>query len=81
IPMVLGMPIMLISNVDVDGGATNGAIGTLKSIRYRSDEDGHRYLTSCIITTSTVNPFTPPNLSNGDIAIVSDTQSFKVVHK
>ncbi|KAF9039926.1 hypothetical protein BJ165DRAFT_1351156, partial [Panaeolus papilionaceus] len=72
IPLVIGMPIMLLSNLDVNGGATNGAIGTLKSIRYRTDCKGYRYLRSVVINTGVRSDLHAPELVNGDIACVAD---------
>jgi hypothetical protein len=49
LPLVLGMPVVVTENFDVQGGVVNGSTGTLRHIRYRSDDDGKRYLTSCVV--------------------------------
>ena len=48
IPLVLGMPMMITQNFDVDSGIVNGSTGTLKKIRFYTDPDGNQHLTSCI---------------------------------
>ncbi|KAH6887377.1 hypothetical protein BKA70DRAFT_1122221, partial [Coprinopsis sp. MPI-PUGE-AT-0042] len=52
IPIVLGMPVMLVQNFDVEDGIVNGATGLLKSVRYTTDSDGNRILQSCVIAPS-----------------------------
>ncbi|KAJ3911582.1 hypothetical protein F5877DRAFT_55152, partial [Lentinula edodes] len=50
IPLVIGMPIMITQNFDVQGGVVNGCHGVLKSIRYRLDEQGRRHAISCVVS-------------------------------
>ncbi|PPQ76590.1 hypothetical protein CVT24_013026 [Panaeolus cyanescens] len=80
IPLVIGMPVMLMNNLDVPGGAMNGAIGQLKSIRYTTDADGFRYLQSCVINTEDVKGEPLTNLQNGDIACFLDTKKLTLEH-
>jgi hypothetical protein len=49
IPLVIGMPVMITHNFDVEGGIVNGCTGILKSIRYTTDEIGNRYAVSCVV--------------------------------
>jgi len=49
IPLVLGMPILVSQNFDVEGGVVNGSKGTITQIRYHIDEENHRYLNSVVI--------------------------------
>ncbi len=40
LPLVIGMPVMIMHNFDVKSGVVNGAIGKLKSICYTVDDEG-----------------------------------------
>ncbi|PPQ78372.1 hypothetical protein CVT24_001408 [Panaeolus cyanescens] len=79
-PLVIGMPVMLMFNLDVPGGASNGTIGTLKSIRYTIDSDGNRYLQSCVIHSDDVKGNPLPGLGEGDIACFQDTRCVTLTH-
>ncbi|KAG1849366.1 hypothetical protein C8R48DRAFT_566878, partial [Suillus tomentosus] len=65
IPLVIGMPVIISHNFDVDGGIVNGCQGILKSIRYTVDSQGNRHAISCVVhstsTTDNVLPHLPPN--------------------
>ncbi|KAJ4464309.1 hypothetical protein C8J55DRAFT_434168, partial [Lentinula edodes] len=50
IPLVIGMPIMITQNFDVQSGVVNGCHGILKSIRYRLDHQGRRHAISCVVS-------------------------------
>ena len=41
--LVIGMPVMLMTNFDVSHGIVNGTIGTLKSVQYWVDPNGFRH--------------------------------------
>ncbi|KAG2130948.1 uncharacterized protein EDB93DRAFT_1094601 [Suillus bovinus] len=41
IPLVIGMPVIISHNFDVDGGVMNGCQGILKSVRYTVDSRGN----------------------------------------
>ncbi len=60
LPLVIGMPVMITQNFDVEGGVVNGATGTLEQIRYRLDEDGRRIALSCVVNVPlmTLSPLT-----------------------
>jgi hypothetical protein len=49
-PLVEGMPIVISQNYDVKGGIVNGTKGTLKSVRYETDDSDQRYTKSCMVT-------------------------------
>ncbi|EMD32409.1 hypothetical protein CERSUDRAFT_37566, partial [Gelatoporia subvermispora B] len=49
IPLVLGMPIMMNQNSNVEGGIINGSRGILKQIHYELNTHGEHVLTSCIV--------------------------------
>jgi ATP-dependent exoDNAse (exonuclease V) alpha subunit len=46
---VLGLPVLVSQNFDVEGGIVNGSRGTVSRIRYCIDDDGHRHLISVIV--------------------------------
>ncbi|KAJ3916321.1 hypothetical protein F5877DRAFT_46891, partial [Lentinula edodes] len=52
IPLVIGMPIMITQNFDVQSGVVNGCHGVLKSVRYRLDDQGRRHAISCVVSAS-----------------------------
>ena len=80
IPLVLGMPVMITQNFDVDGGIVNGSTGTLKKIRFYTDPDGNRHLTSCIIHVDDVSEKPLPYLSPKEIPVLSDTVQLQFTH-
>ncbi|KAF6753110.1 hypothetical protein DFP72DRAFT_849477 [Ephemerocybe angulata] len=49
IPVVIGMPVMLVQNFDVTAGVVNGVIGTLQSVKYTTNNCNHRIMQSCIV--------------------------------
>jgi len=66
IPLVIGMPVMITHNFDVESGIVNGCTGILKKIRYTTDDMGNRYAISCVvespkISSSTTLSFLGPN--------------------
>ena len=49
LPLVLGMPVVIMENFDVASGIVNGSTGILRHVRFRLGDDDKRYLTSCIV--------------------------------
>ena len=49
IPLVIGMPIMITTNINVQGGIVNGSIGTIHSICYKALPNGECSLSHCIV--------------------------------
>lgn len=81
IPLVIGMPVMISQNFDVNGGVVNGTIGTLKQIRYRTDrQSGRRYLTSCIVHVPGLESDALTGLDRGDYPVMEDTVSMTFRH-
>ncbi|KZT55305.1 hypothetical protein CALCODRAFT_437412, partial [Calocera cornea HHB12733] len=71
-PLVLGMPVVLTTNYDVESGIVNGTYGTLMGIRYQVDGQGQRHVTSCLIHT---NDFKGPALAGlpaGQVPVMAD---------
>ena len=87
IPLVLGMPVMIAQNFDVQGGVVNGSQGILKKIRYTYDNVGNRILHSCIVelpqpeNNQSPTPQRPmQHLPPNHIPILPDTTDMTFVH-
>lgn len=83
IPMVIGMPVMIMQNFDVPSGVVNGCKGTLTKIRYRIDNDGRRHAISCVIRAPQTSFQTPlPFLADKELVVaLEDTNSMSFVYK
>ncbi|KAJ4464237.1 hypothetical protein C8J55DRAFT_405368, partial [Lentinula edodes] len=77
IPLVIGMPVMITHNFDVQSGVVNGCHGILKSIRYRLDSQGRQHAISCVISTQSINADSPlPYLDDAkDVVALEDKVS------
>ncbi|KAF8204731.1 hypothetical protein BJ912DRAFT_827724, partial [Pholiota molesta] len=73
IPLVLGMPVMITQNYDVENGIVNGCTGILKKIRYREDNQGNRYATSCVIESETFTGEPLTGLHPRQAVVLQDT--------
>ena len=80
IPLVIGMPVMVVHNFDVEGGIVNGSTGELKQIRYTSDNEGRRFLRSCIVDVKHSSNETLPNLPPHHIPIIEDSVELRFTH-
>ncbi|KAJ3009702.1 hypothetical protein NUW54_g2705 [Trametes sanguinea] len=81
IPLVLGMPVIISQNFDVQGGIVNGSIGVLAKIRYRIDTmSGRRVLTSCVIRLRDVSAKPMFNLEEGYFPVLEDTVDMTFTH-
>ncbi len=72
IPLVIGMPLMISQNYDVDGGVVNGTSGTLEKIRYWTDEAGLRHAVSCIVRVDDMSSAALPGLRPGQAVAIHD---------
>ncbi|KAJ3878154.1 hypothetical protein F5879DRAFT_764039, partial [Lentinula edodes] len=74
IPLVIGMPVMITQNFDVDSGVVNGCHGILKSIRYRTDSQGFRHAISCIVDArdTTARDSLPFLFDKHHVAVIED---------
>jgi len=79
VPIVLGMPVMINQNFDVDGGLVNGSSGYLRDYRFQTDEDGIRTLTSCIVEIPDLTAEPLPHLPPQHVAIISDTVEMRSI--
>ena len=73
LPLVLGMPVLVSQNFDVEGGIVNGSYGIVKRIRYTVDENGIRKLTSCVVEVKDSNENTMPYLQAHEVPILKDS--------
>ncbi|KAH9851803.1 hypothetical protein C2E23DRAFT_714939, partial [Lenzites betulinus] len=74
IPLVLGMPVIVCQNFDVNGGVVNGSIGTLVKIRYKLDNNnGHRILTSAVVRLPDAASSDMTALTGNDYPVLEDT--------
>jgi hypothetical protein len=80
IPLVLGMPVMLCQNFDVEAGVVNGCTGTLTNIRYRVDAEGNRHALSCVVKTTDTTGEALPHLPDKHVAVLEDTVDMSFVH-
>ncbi len=49
LPLVVEMPIMITTNVDLNGGIINGSISTVRKMFYHEDSNGTLILDCCIV--------------------------------
>lgn len=80
IPLVIGMPILVSQNFDVEGGIVNGSTGKLRKVRYSLNDEGQRVLRSCIIEIIHSSDETLPNLLPHQIPIIEDSVELKFTH-
>ncbi|KAJ3965946.1 hypothetical protein EV361DRAFT_767667, partial [Lentinula raphanica] len=77
LPLVIGMPVIIGYNYDVQAGIVNGTTGFLQKIRYTHDpHTGIRHLLSCVVKCNKLNNFIDlPNLEHNEVAVLEDTIS------
>ncbi|KJA12670.1 hypothetical protein HYPSUDRAFT_125352, partial [Hypholoma sublateritium FD-334 SS-4] len=79
LPLVLGMPVVLLQNFDVPGGVVNGSHGTLTSIKYSVNYAGEREASSCtikLIDSSVAEPMY--SLSKDEAPVTADSITIQV---
>jgi len=80
IPLVIGMPIIVGHNFDVEGGIVNGCQGILKSVRYTVDDDRNRHARSCIIHSLDTTCDNLPQLQSGELVALENTVKLRFSH-
>lgn len=80
IPLVIGMPVMVAQNFDVQGGVVNGCTGKLVSVRYKLGADGKRYALSCVVEAPDTTPGIIPGLPDHHVVALTDTVSMAFEH-
>ncbi|KAJ7730752.1 hypothetical protein B0H16DRAFT_1227696, partial [Mycena metata] len=73
IPLVIGMPVMISQNFDVQGGVVTGCTGILVSVQYQVGDDGKRYALSCVVDAPDTTPGILPDLPNHHVVSLRDT--------
>ena len=80
LPLVIGMPVMITQNFDVESGIVNGCVGTLASIRYTIDDTDKRRAVSCIIHTPSTAERPLPHLDPFHSVVITDTVDVLLRH-
>jgi hypothetical protein len=80
IPLVIGMPILVSQNFDVEGRIVNGSTGILRKVRYSLNDENQRVLKSCIIEISQSSDEALPNLCPHEILIIEDSIELRFTH-
>ena len=80
IPLVLGMPVVVNQNFDIDGGLVNGSFGYLWDYWFENKGDGIRTLTSCIVEIPDLTCDQLPHLPPKHVPIISDTVGMSIIH-
>lgn len=80
IPLVIGMPVMIMANFDVSNGIVNGRIRTLKSVCYWTDSDGHRHASSCVVESTGISGEALPGLKKNQAVALQDETDMTFIH-
>ena len=74
------MPVAINQNFDVTAGVVNGSYGYLRKVRYFTDNDGRRYLKSCVVEIPDSVAVEIPHLPPHHFPILPDTTELKFEH-
>lgn len=80
LPLVIGMPVMITQNYDVEDGAVNGSRGILRRIRYRTDQDGRRHAISCVVEVEDYSGDPLPHLPKQFVPCLQDSVEINFTH-
>ena len=80
IPLVIGMPVMIMTNFNVSNSIVNGRIRTLKSVTYWVDSEGCQHATSCVIESDGITGEPLPSLEDGQVAVLKDNVDITFIH-
>ena len=78
LPLCLGMPVMVTTNIDVPGGIVNGSMGTIRSFDYKTLSNGEHILNHCIVHIPTATAAQMPGLGDHEYPIMPDTIYIRV---
>ncbi|KAF8344841.1 hypothetical protein F5887DRAFT_841745, partial [Amanita rubescens] len=73
LPLAIGMPIMVTTNVDLNAGVVNGSIGTIRKVYFRELPTGERILNCCIVHIPSAHSPPMPGLEINEFPIMPDT--------
>ncbi|KAK0452782.1 uncharacterized protein EV420DRAFT_1242221, partial [Desarmillaria tabescens] len=80
LPLVIGMPVMIMQNFDVEGGIVNGATRILEKVRYHLDDDGRHIVLSCIIKIPSMTGEPLSGLQESQAVALQDTVNLQFRH-
>jgi hypothetical protein len=80
IPLVLGMPIIINQNFDIEAGIINGCVGSLQSVCYTLKANGARHAISCIVSTPSTSGEPLPHLMTHETAVLWDTVDMSFIN-
>ena len=80
IPLVMGMPVAINHNFDVRAGVVNGSWGYVRCVRYTTNDDGRRYLNSCVVEIPGSEAVSMPHLPPYHFPILTDVTEIKFEH-
>ena len=71
--LTIGMPIMITTNIDVQGGIVNGSISTVRSISFKTLPNGDQTLSHCIVHIPNATAPVLPHLSSQEYPIMPES--------
>ena len=77
---MIGMPVAINQNFDVRAGVVNRSWGYLQDVRFSTNDEGKRQLTSCIVQILDSNPVEMPHLPKHHFPILPDTTDITFEH-
>ena len=80
IPLAIGMPVVVNQNFDVAAGVVNGSCGTLKKIRYFTNNMGHGVLNSCAVEIHGAEDVEVSHLPTCHFPILPETTELRFEH-
>ena len=80
LPLVLGMPVVIVQNFNIPNGIVNGCTGILMSTQFTTDADSHRHAHSCIAKTSDATQELLSNLPEQHAVALEDTVDLAFTH-
>ena len=80
IPLVIGMPVMISQNYDVQGGIVNGCTEILREICFQTDSEGNCYVTSCVVESESITGDPLPMLPPKHAVVLQDTTNLNFSH-
>ena len=80
IPLVLGMPVSINQNFDMRARVVNGSWGYVQDVRYVTDDEGLRYLKSCMVEIPKSDNVSMLHLPERHFPILPDVTEIKFEH-
>lgn len=80
LPLMIGMPVIIVHNFDLTDGVVNGCTGKLKAVRSTIDANGNRHAHSCVVETADAMDDPLPNLCKHEVVALEDTTELTFRH-